>query len=175
MKNKKLTMQDMKHQLFGTTGELCKALMMLALVCVVVLPQGLRAQESATGYYTLTNGTHTWLEGPEGSARETEVLLENDCYGAEIHLYDATNVNIQTRRGDYYLALDITTDPGHPAVKSVPTATGFTPYCVWKRTGVTGYYYQEWDNYRYYLIGTRNALSVEKVEVGASKAYYSKF
>lgn len=175
MKNKKLTMQDMKHQLFGTTGELCKALMMLALVCVVALPQGLRAQESATGYYTLTNGTHTWLEGPEGSEHETEVLLENDSHGAEIHLYDATNVNIQTRRGDYYLALDITTDPSHPAVKSVPTATGFTPYCVWKRTGVTGYYYQEWDNYRYYLIGTRNALSVEKVEVGASTAYYSKF
>ena len=159
-------MENMKHRLSLTT--FCKALVLLALVAAVVLQQGLRAQESNTGYYTLTNGSLTWLEGEEGSASEVPLYYRQD--GTEIH--GSTPVNLQTRQGAFYLALDISGTV--PKIVNVPS-TNFSRFCVWQRTGFTGYYFQEWDNYRYYLIGTRNELRVEKVEVGASTAYYAKF
>lgn len=160
----------MQKIIFGMKPK--RMLPLLFLLAAVVLPMNLRAQESSTGTYTLTNGTHMWLEGPEGSEHETDVLLRNDCYGEAIH--GNTPVNLHTHIGDYYLALDLS-DPNNPTIVNVPTSTGFSRYCVWNRTGITGYYYQEWDNYRYYIIGTRNSLRIEKVEVGASTAYFSKF
>ena len=160
----------MQKIIFGMKPK--RMLPLLFLLAAVVLPMNLRAQESSTGTYTLTNGTHMWLEGPEGSEYETDVLLRNDCYGEAIH--GNTPVNLHTHIGDYYLALDLS-DPNNPTIVNVPTSTGFSRYCVWNRTGITGYYYQEWDNYRYYIIGTRNSLRIEKVEVGASTAYFSKF
>ncbi len=172
-------MENMKHRLFHTTFS--KALALLALVAAVALPLNVQAQrdeeiagESSTLHYTLSNGLHTWLEGPEGSEVETPVLLAGNSYGAEIHVHAASPVNLHTQVGQYYLALDIETDPANPRIVNTPQAN-FNRYCVWSRTGLTGYYFQEWDNYRYYLIGTRNELRVEKVEVGASTAYYSKF
>ena len=63
--SKKPRMENMKHRLSHTTFS--KVLALLALVAAMVLQQGLRAQESNTGHYTLSNGTHTWLECPEDS------------------------------------------------------------------------------------------------------------
>lgn len=159
-------MENMKHRLSHTTFS--KALVLLALVAAVALPVNLHAQESNTGYYTLTNGTLMWLEGEEGSASEVPLYFRQD--GTEIH--GSTPVNLKTRQGAFYLALDISGT--EPKIVNVPS-TNFSRYCVWQRTGQTGYYFQEWGNYRYYLIGTRNQLRVEKVEVGASTAYYAKF
>lgn len=172
-------MDNMKHRLSQTT--FCKALALLALVAAVALPLNVQAQrdeeiagESSTLHYTLSNGLHMWLEGPEGSEVETPVLLAGNSYGAEIHVHAESPINLHTQVGQYYLALDIQTDPANPRIVNIPQAD-FNRYCVWSRTGYTGYYFQEWDNFRYYLIGTRNELRVEKVEVGASTAYYSKF
>ena len=172
-------MDNMKHRLSQTT--FCKALALLALVAAVALPLNVQAQrdeeiagESSTLHYTLSNGLHMWLEGPEGSEVETPVLLAGNSYGAEIHVHAESPINLHTQVGQYYLALDIQTDPANPRIVNIPQAD-FNRYCVWSRTGYTGYYFQEWDNFRYYLIGTRNELRVEKVEVGASTAYYAKF
>ena len=174
---KKPIMENMKHRLSHTT--FIKALALLALVAVVALPVNVHAQrdeeiagESSTLHYTLSNGLFKWLEGPEESPHETAVLLAGSSYGSEIH--DQTPVNLHTHVGQYYLALDIETDANNPRIVNVDS-NNFNRYCVWSRTGLTGYYYQEWGNYRYYLIGTRNSLRVEKVEVGASTAYYAKF
>lgn len=174
---KKPIMENMKHRLSQTT--FIKALALLALVAVVALPVNVHAQldeeiagESTTLHYTLSNGLFTWLEGPEESPHETPVLLAGDSYGEEIHTL--TPVNLHTHVGQYYLALDIETDANNPRIVNVDS-NNFNRYCVWSRTGLTGYYFQEWGNYRYYLIGTRNSLRVEKVEVGASTAYYAKF
>lgn len=174
---KKPIMENMKHRLSQTT--FIKALALLALVAVVALPVNVHAQhdeeiagESSTLHYTLSNGLFTWLEGPEESPHETAVLLAGDSYGEEIHAQ--TPVNLHTHVGQYYLALDIETDANNPRIVNVDS-NNFNRYCVWSRTGLTGYYFQEWGNYRYYLIGTRNDLRVEKVEVGASTAYYAKF
>ena len=174
---KKPIMENMKHRLSQTT--FIKALALLALVAVVALPVNVHAQrdeeiagESSTLHYTLSNGLFKWLEGPEESPHEAAVLLAGSSYGSEIH--DQTPVNLHTHVGQYYLALDIETDANNPRIVNVDS-NNFNRYCVWSRTGLTGYYFQEWDNYRYYLIGTRNSLRVEKVEVGASTAYYAKF
>ena len=174
---KKPIMENMKHRLSQTT--FIKALALLALVAVVALPVNVHAQrdeeiagESSTLHYTLSNGLFEWLEGPEESPHPTPVLLAGDSYGEEIHTL--TPVNLHTHVGQYYLALDIETDANNPRIVNVDS-NNFNRYCVWSRTGLTGYYFQEWGNYRYYLIGTRNSLRVEKVEVGASTAYYAKF
>lgn len=169
--SKKPRMENMKHRLSHTTFS--KVLALLALVAAMVLQQGLRAQESNTGHYTLSNGTHTWLEGPEDSEVETPVLLAGSSNGADIHIHADSPINLHTHIGQYYLALDIQ-DPANPRIVNISQAD-FNRYCVWQRTGYTGYYFQEWGNFRYYLIGTRNELRVEKVEVGASTAYYAKF
>ena len=128
----------------------------------------------------------------------------------EVHPYDRANVTHVTQIGTKYLALDLS--DGYASPKIVAKSTGFNvqrpttnnvegkdlidfggdyynrasdefdAYCVWLRTGNTGYYYQEWTDpgsdgtpgtadditYRYYLRGERGQLTVEAVPVGSS-------
>ena len=128
---------------------------------------GLRAQ----GYYTLTNGHYYWFDGRESDPDDTKYLTGFDkAYGmAEIHTRGTHATESTTEiveQGTMYLALDTTTNP--PRIQSLSTAGGFDPLCVWFRTGNTGNYYQEWNGYRYYLIGSYSeGLSIYKVAVGA--------
>ena len=128
---------------------------------------GLRAQ----GYYTLTNGHYYWFDGRESDPDDTKYLTGFDQANgwAEInsrgtHATESTTEIVE--QGTMYLALDTTSNP--PRIQSLSTAGGFDPLCVWFRTGNTGNYYQEWNGYRYYIIGSYSeGLSIYKVAVGA--------
>ena len=72
------------------------------------------------------------------------------------------------RKGTHYVALDTASSN-----LRITPSTALTPFCVWQRTGNTGYYYQEHvDNvsgktYRYYLIASKAAgVSINRIEVG---------
>ena len=135
---------------------------------------------TAQGLYTLTNGHLWWSNGLENQSDEAyrdPVAFDTSQHDAsgnwvEVHPHGNDHVTHITEQGDTYLALDITTDPDHPAIVTKAHAN-FDLYCVWRRTGTTGYYYQEWYNatdhktYRYYLIATSDeGLFVSRVEVG---------
>lgn len=138
----------------------------------------LSAQTSETKtYYTLTNGRLWWSNGLENQSDDDwkdPVAFDasrQDAYGnlLEVHPHGTTHVTQITVQGDTYLALDIT-DPEHPQIVARNNHQ-FNLYCVWERTGTTGYYFQEWPStdgktYRYYLIGTENGLTVTRSEVG---------
>ena len=123
---------------------------------------------SAQTYYTLTNGQVKWYDYPEwlGSDNlhyETDITFVKDGEGySDKPFYGGTSLKNDTYHGTVYAMLDIT-DPDAPTV--VPS-TEFSPKCLWLRSSVTGYYYQVWDNNRYYLIGGRNGLKVVKVAPG---------
>ena len=148
------------------TPAYARALVLLAMI-LCGGAQGLRAQ----GYYTLTNGHYYWFDGRESDPDDTKYLTGFDKANGSTAIYrrgtHATeSVTEIVEQGTMYLALDTTTNPAR--IQSLSTAGGFTPLCVWTRTGNTGNYYQEWNGYRYYLIGSHNeGLSVYKVAVGA--------
>ena len=148
------------------TPAYARALVLLAII-LCGGAQGLRAQ----GYYTLTNGHYYWFDGRESDPDDTKYLTGFDKANGSTAIYrrgtHATeSVTEIVEQGTMYLALDTTTNPAR--IQSLSTAGGFTPLCVWTRTGNTGNYYQEWNGYRYYLIGSHNeGLSVYKVAVGA--------
>lgn len=147
------------------------------LLLLVLLPAVAGAQNAGSGFFTLTNGNLWWFDGSEsdaddatvgGVARRYPIAYDSASAGAPIHPLGGHNVTHITEQGDYYFALDIT-DAEHPQVVARPVASGFTLYCAWYRTGYTGYYYQEWDGYRYYLIGSSSTgLSVVRVAVGSA-------
>ena len=148
------------------TPAYARALVLLAMI-LCGGAQGLRAQ----GYYTLTNGHYYWFDGRESDPDDTKYLTGFDKANGSTAIYrrgtHATeSVTEIVEQGTMYLALDTTTNPAR--IQSLSTAGGFTPLCVWTRTGNTGNYYQEWNGYRYYLIGSHDeGLSVYKVAVGA--------
>ena len=141
-------------RLFAATA----ALLTLAFCC---MPQGVQAQE---GYYTLTNGRLWWYEGADGVGHKTERAVDKNNGSSDIHRYDANNVTLITDMGAVYMALDLS-DPDHPALTAVDTAD-FNPYCVWQRTGSTGYYYQAWGDYRYYVVGSPRGITLAKIKIG---------
>ncbi len=128
---------------------------------------GLRAQ----GYYTLTNGHYYWFDGRESDPDDTKYLTGFDQANGGANIYTrgthaTESVTEIVEQGTMYLALDTTSNP--PRIQSLSTAGGFNPLCVWFRTGNTGNYYQEWNGYRYYLIGSYSeGLTIYKVAVGA--------
>jgi len=141
---------------------------------LVLLLWGLSAQ--AQGYFTLTNGRLWWSNGLEdqNDADWRDPVAFDEANGwAEVHPHGTDHVTHITKQGDTYLALDITTDPEHPTIVS-KAHSEFDLYCVWYRTGTTGYYYQEWYNesdaktYRYYIIANSDAdeLQIVRTEVG---------
>ena len=128
------------------------------------------------GYYTITNGHYYWFDGSVTDPDDGKYLTAWDKANGWKGIYRlgthaTANVTEIVEQGDFYLALNLD-DPENPKVEPISTDFGFSPLCVWFRTGNTGYYYQEWDNYRYYLYSSHsddasiNDLSIYKVEVG---------
>ena len=140
--------------------------MVLLLSAVAAL---LPLHVSAQTYYTLTNGEVKWYDYPEWLGyehiqHETEIAFVRtggDSY-EEVHPEEGHYLKIDTYHGNIYAMLDLTT-PANPRV--VPSAE-FTPKCLWQRSSVTGYYFQVWDDHRYYLIGGHNGLKVVDVAPG---------
>ena len=144
---------------------------------LVLLLWGVAAQ--AQGYFTLTNGRLWWSNGtvdqPDTAWRDPVAFDEANGW-AEVHPHGTDHVTHITAQGDTYLALDTTTSNDYPNGKIVTkrTSNQFDLFCVWYRTGYTGYYYQEhYDEtasktYRYYIIANSDADSLEivRVEVG---------
>lgn len=163
--------------------------MLLLLTAVLWLPsQQVAAQTTTQEKYTLTNGRLWWFDGTESDSyeaypvgRKIPVAFDTvvlDAQGNPTPVYisgDPMNtVTHITEMGDVYLVLEPNMDdPKNSTVGAMPTSEEMTPLCVWSRTGATGYYYQEWFNpdsnksYRSYIIGTKNALEVYTIEVGA--------
>ena len=146
---------------------------------LVLLLWGLSAQ--AQGYFTLTNGRLWWSNGlvDQNDADWRDPIAFDSVTGwSEVHPHGTDHVTHITEQGDTYLALDITNIDGNggtsanPKIIALPHAR-FNLYCVWYRTGTTGYYYQEWYNdsdektYRYYIIGNSDAdeLQIVRTEV----------
>lgn len=130
------------------------AAMLLGGVC-----GGASAQQE---YYTLTNGKMYYYDGLESQFNWANRF---HCYPqgfnksqgwAAVHPYGGLNLTQVTEKGEKYLALDT-------AAAKVVDADAFSPLCVWQRTGSTGYYFQEWNGYYYYLIGDAEGLSIEKM------------
>ena len=165
-------------------------LLLLATFCAV--PTRSAAQVTKEEKFTLTNGSLWWFDGTESSsealypagrkipiAKDEGVLDANgkptNCYISGTPMYNITHI---AEQGDFYLTLDtseVAAGGGRRVAKigKKPTSETFTPNCAWSRTGLTGYYYQEWvdpldgKSYRSYLIGTRDALEIYTIEIGA--------
>lgn len=180
-------MENVKRQIkYKYIGHAYARLVALALLffCCCLTPTVV-AQTSVTqgqGYFTLTNGRLWWSNGLENQDDELwrdPVAFDStrfDTYGNPmgVHPHGNDHVTHITAQGDTYLALDITTtgSPAHPKLVSV-SHNDFSIYCVWYRTGYTGYYYQEHYNnadqktYRYYIVASSSeGLSVVSSEVG---------
>lgn len=146
------------------------------LLLLALLPGVAGAQNAGSGFFTLTNGNLWWFDGEEsdaddatvgGVARRYPIAYDKSNSWAAVHPLGGHKVTHITEHGDYYFALD-TTEAANPKVVARPFDAGFTLLCAWYRTGYTGYYYQEWGGYRYYLVGSSSTgLSVVKAAVGA--------
>ena len=124
------------------------------------LPQGVQAQGDES--FTLTNGRLWWYEGQTwGSGHLSEVAFDANDHWAKVLRYNSVYVTHVAQMGPVYLRLDIST-PASPKIEAVDTSA-FDKYCVWQRTGTTGYYYQLWDNYRYYLVGNPDELKIVRI------------
>ena len=144
------------ERLFAATA----AMLMLALCC---MPQKAQAQDD--DYFTLTNGRLWWYEGAVwGTGHQTEVAFDKNSVPkswAKVWRYDPSNVTHITAMGNVYLRLNID-NPAAPYIEAVDTSA-FDQYCAWQRTSSTGYYYQLWDNYRYYLVGNPDELKIVRI------------
>lgn len=154
----------LKTRKYTIGWSLAEARFLLLLVMMAVVPVVAQGQV----YYTITNG-HVWnMDGNQDDndlARRYALAIDAGNDSAEVHPYGAHRVTQITEQGTVYFALDITTDPDHPAIVARPVSSGFTPYCAWYRTGRTGYYYQEWGDYRYYIVGTEGSNDTPGVQV----------
>ena len=135
----------------------------MAMLAVLILCGATRLAAQQT--YVITNGDNHWLERLGSSWTEDFRGVMNgtwaDFYKA---IPNPDEVRLINRKGDFYMMLDLT-DPANPTLDTTST---FNPYCVWTRTGSTGYYYQEHTiadiTYQYYLIGSSaGGLRVNRV------------
>lgn len=140
------------------------------LACAALL-LSLATSVHAQGYYTLTNGQLWWSNGTVDQADEDwrdPIAFDasrQDASGnwMEVHPHGNEHVTQITAQGDTYLALNIS-DPLDP---KIDTKSTFDLYCVWQRTGYTGYYFQEWYNagdgntYSYYLVANSAEQKLE--------------
>lgn len=180
----------MNNSMKYTTKGLSRVLMAV-ITMAMFLPLSTQAQ-TTTEKYTLTNGRLWWFDGTESSSESAyqlypdgrkipvafdTVVLDGNGNPTPVYISGEPQNTIThiVERGAYYLALEPNMgDPTHTTITARNVnSEGFTPLCAWSRTGLTGYYYQEWHNtsdlkdYRSYLIGTKNGLTVYTIEVGA--------
>lgn len=126
---------------------------LLMLAAMVALSPSLTAQ---TQLYTLTNGTVQWHEKQGGSDYITPVGYHE---GVPRYQTDGSDVTFKIERGNRYLCLDTN------ALDIVPVNSP-TELCLWYRSGDVGYYWQDWNGYRYYLLGSPEDLRIEKIRIG---------
>ncbi len=145
---------------------------MLALAACCNTQNNLQAQESHKKF-TLTNGRVWWMDATVcDQTKKYPMAYDHQDGWAKVHVYGNQHVTEFVEQGEHYLALlvkDTTIDENPTQIGRIidrPVSEGFTPYCVWTRTGTTGYYYQEWGNFRYYLVGSPDALRVVQLPIG---------
>ena len=139
------------------------AVMLLAIAAFCGSIDTVKAQESHKKY-TLTNGRLYWMDAEDCDLDYLyPVAFDKSKRWAKIHRYGNRHVTHYVKQGQVYLTLDLT-DPAYPKVgqKTVSSGTNFDPYCVWTRTGSTGYYYQVHGENRYYLVGTTDTVYIVK-------------
>ena len=151
-----------------TTHRYMNRFSVLTLLLLAGALAPLHAQEG--DYFTLTDGTLRWFFGTEAEARGVNPALfpmSYDTIGGHADspfpVYpsgmEADDATLVTTIGEHFLALDVEN-------AKVVTKTAFDITCVWRRTGYTGYYYQEHGDYNYYLLGEKGKLSIVKVKKG---------
>lgn len=147
-----------------TTRYMKRWMLMLALCASAGAAQA--QVQSVDARYTLTNGRLYWYDNNEwenGNMRyRYDVAFDENNSWAEIHPFGGLNVSLITEQGEVYLKLDLS-----GATPAIVSTAAFDPYCVWSRTGNTGYYYQLWEGYYYYLVGSSTGLRLVKVAVNA--------
>ena len=157
-------MKKVKHnRSFLHAGRL--VLLALTLSCPLLKVQ-------AQGYFVLTNGYEKWYLNHYTDERAiSQIALPDtlDPLGNQVWVdflvngIPATDTTLNTYIGDKYVKLDIS-NPEDPQLTTTGT---FDPKCAWYRTNYIGYYYQEWDGYRYYLVGSSlDGMSLRRVAVG---------
>lgn len=141
------------------------------LVCSMALAAILlcTSKAAAQSQFVITDGSHKWLDRVGSTWTEDNRAVMNGTL-AEFHklVPSPEETRLVNRKGSHYVALDTASNN-----LSITPSTVLTPFCVWQRTGNTGYYYQEHvDNvsgktYRYYLIASKAAgVSINRIEVG---------
>ena len=141
----------------------------MALAATLLCTSSIAAQNK----YVLTNGQHKWLDRAGSTWTEDNRGFMNGTW-AEFHklVPSPEETRLVNRKGSHYVALDTTS-----ANLSITATTALSPFCVWQRTGNTGYYYQEhYDSYkqktfRYYLLASKaSGVTIHRIEVGQELA-----
>ena len=147
-------------------------LLILAAMLLLVTPLYAQVTKKGEGLYVLTNGRVRWQVGTGSAVREVPIGVARGSWKDSIPQgllegYTDTALLTEIPSGANYLALDLSIpfDQGTGTNLAIPT--DFSPYCVWFRSGNSGYYYQEWEGYRYYLLASSTkGLYLKKVAVG---------
>lgn len=168
-------------------------MIMVCFFCLLATPSWGQEKEGS-GYFTLTNGNLWWLDGDNPAPENDEAnryvrgwtKINGSYYETRtLGSHAGSNTTLITKQGEIYLALNII--DGANGVAELVTrsteespvdgdhhytsdASGFNLYCAWYRTGNNGFYYQEWDGWRYYLIQdpSTKQLRVYSVRVGSN-------
>ena len=142
-------------------GLACSMALAATLLCT--------SKAAAQSQFVITDGSNKWLDRVGSTWTEDNRAVMNGTW-AEFHklVPSPEETRLVNRKGTHYVALDTASNN-----LSITPSTVLTPFCVWQRTGNTGYYYQEHvDNvsgktYRYYLIASKAAgVSINRIEVG---------
>ena len=124
--------------------------------------------------YTLTNGRVHWYEhdswvvdpSTQKPVYQTERSFNHITAGDswnELHHYSQDYIYDITEAGNTYARLDLS-----GATPTLTESNTLDLYCVWHRTGQTGYYFQEHNGTIYYLIGGKDGFEI--VPVSANQA-----
>lgn len=150
----------------------------LACACALMLLIGghSTAQAQNGARFTLTNGHEWWYTGSDSDDPHTSLIPKDTMtyrYNSATKKYEEDypmgSITLIAQQGDRYLKLDTGNVQTHtpPSIVAADTTGGFDPLCVWSRTDYTGFYYQEWGQYRYYLVGSRSrGLEVSRIRLG---------
>ena len=147
-------------------------LLVLAAMLLLVTPLYAQVAKKGEGLYVLTNGRVRWQVGTGSAVREVPIGVARGSWKdsippAMLEGYTDTALLTEIPSGANYLALNLSIPFEDGTNTNLAIPTDFSPYCVWFRSGNSGYYYQEWEGYRYYLLASSTkGLYLKKVAVG---------